>query len=112
MQRGRCNLATCLADGSSPRPAPVCQLLRGIEEHLGATVTQVPRDMAVPVDSFDGHVVYGQARGQAAATGARPEYLEQSTADLARLEHQAQVRCRRHPLPWRQAKPGRAHGLI
>lgn len=30
-----------------------------IEEHLGVTINRVGSDMAVPVDEYDGKVVYG-----------------------------------------------------
>jgi len=36
------------------------QYLGEIEEHLGVTIDQVGTDMEVPVNEFDGKVVYGQ----------------------------------------------------
>lgn len=38
------------------------QLLEDIEEHLGVTVPQIDTDFIVPVDEFDGKVVYGAKR--------------------------------------------------
>ena len=36
------------------------QYLADIEEHLGVTIDQVDENMKVPVNEFDGKVVYGQ----------------------------------------------------
>ena len=36
------------------------QYLGEIEEHLGVTIDQVGPDLEVPVNDFDGKVVYGQ----------------------------------------------------
>lgn len=33
-----------------------------IEEHLGCTIQQVETDLKVPMNEFDGKVVYGQKR--------------------------------------------------
>lgn len=33
-----------------------------IEEHLGCTIQQVEADMKVPLNEFDGKVVYGQKK--------------------------------------------------
>ena len=38
------------------------QCLADIEEHLGITISQVNPDCVVPVDQYDGKVVYGQKR--------------------------------------------------
>lgn len=38
------------------------QLLEDIEEHLGVTIPQIDTDFIVPVDEFDGKVVYGAKR--------------------------------------------------
>lgn len=40
----------------------VTQCLADIEDHLGITITQCGTDIKVPVDEFDGKVVYGQKR--------------------------------------------------
>lgn len=41
------------------------QLLEDIEEHLGVTIPQIDTDFIVPVDEFDGKVVYGAKRTNA-----------------------------------------------
>ncbi len=38
------------------------QYLADMEEHLGVTISQTGTDMKVPMDEFDGKVVYGQKR--------------------------------------------------
>jgi len=38
--------------------------LSEIEEHLGVTINRVAPDMAVPIDEFDGKVVYGTRRAK------------------------------------------------
>lgn len=38
------------------------QYLAEIEEHLGCTIQQVEMDLKVPMNEFDGKVVYGQKR--------------------------------------------------
>nr|XP_045606547.1 ATP-dependent RNA helicase Ddx1-like [Procambarus clarkii] len=38
------------------------QYLADIEEHLGVTIQQVDQEMKVPVDEFDGKVIYGEKR--------------------------------------------------
>lgn len=48
-----------------PFPPPLHQYLADIEEHLGVTIQQVDREMKVPVNEFDGKVVYGEKRGYA-----------------------------------------------
>jgi len=36
--------------------------LAEIEDHLGVTIPQVGSDIKVPVDEFEGKVIYGQKR--------------------------------------------------
>lgn len=38
------------------------QCLADVEEHLGETVSQVEPDMKVPLNEFDGKVIYGEKR--------------------------------------------------
>lgn len=38
------------------------QYLGDIEEHLGITIDQIGPEMKVPVNEFDGKVVYGERR--------------------------------------------------
>lgn len=42
----------------------ILQYLAEIEDHLNVTIQQVEPDLKVPVDEFDGKVVYGQKRLQ------------------------------------------------
>ncbi|XP_043920740.1 ATP-dependent RNA helicase DDX1 [Protopterus annectens] len=67
------------------------QLLGEIEEHLNCVITQCEPDLKVPVDEFDGKVVYGQKR----ATGGgnykgHVEILAPTVQELAALEKEAQ----------------------
>ncbi|XP_057291400.1 ATP-dependent RNA helicase DDX1-like isoform X1 [Hydractinia symbiolongicarpus] len=63
-----------------------------IEEHLGETISQVKRDMVVPVNEFDGKVVYGEKRKQ---RGSNFSYhtaeLQPAVKELAALEKQVQL---------------------
>lgn len=49
-----------------------------IEEHLGVTIQQVDKEMKVPVDEFDGKVVYGEKRGHTGESLRRNEFLNPS----------------------------------
>lgn len=33
-----------------------------IEEHLGCTISQIPKTLEVPINEFDGKVTYGEKR--------------------------------------------------
>uniref|UniRef100_A0A803JJS7 ATP-dependent RNA helicase n=1 Tax=Xenopus tropicalis TaxID=8364 RepID=A0A803JJS7_XENTR len=68
------------------------QLLSEIEEHLTCTISQVEPDIKVPLDEFDGKVVYGQRR----ATGGglykgHVDILAPTVQELAALEKEAQT---------------------
>jgi len=67
------------------------QYLAEIEEHLGCTITQVETDMVVPVNEFDGKVVYGQKR-KATGSGYQDhvKQLVPIVEELADLESKAQ----------------------
>lgn len=68
------------------------QYLRNIQEHLGETVAVVDATMDVPVDEFDGKIVYGEKRGRgAAAYAGHADVLAPSVAELSELEHLAQT---------------------
>ncbi|CAG0893465.1 unnamed protein product [Darwinula stevensoni] len=81
------------------------QYLADIEEHLGVTIQQVDPDFKVPMDEFDGKVVYGQKRSQ---TGTNYQthvaQMAPTVQELASLESQAQlIYLKRHYLkdnPW------------
>uniref|UniRef100_A0A1I8ENA1 ATP-dependent RNA helicase n=1 Tax=Wuchereria bancrofti TaxID=6293 RepID=A0A1I8ENA1_WUCBA len=68
------------------------QLLEDIEEHLGVTVPQIDNDFIVPVDEFDGKVVYGAKRTN---TGSLYEghavQLSGAVAQLVDLERSLQL---------------------
>ena len=86
------------------------QLLADVEEHLGETITQVDPKMKVPVNEFDGKVVYGEKRSGSGENhlyalvllelfywlilGGNYEYhtaqLAPSVKELAQLEFEAQ----------------------
>ncbi|VDD90052.1 unnamed protein product [Enterobius vermicularis] len=63
------------------------KLLEDIEEHLGVTIAQIDNDMIVPVDEFDGKVVYGAKSGYA----GHAVQLSGAVALLADLERSLQL---------------------
>ncbi|XP_065581401.1 ATP-dependent RNA helicase Ddx1-like isoform X2 [Artemia franciscana] len=79
-QRGCCiwyNELNCLAE---------------IEDHLGVTVPQVGSDIKVPVDEFEGKVIYGQKRiGAGSGYQTHVGQLAPAVRDLAALESQTQI---------------------
>ncbi|XP_034238191.1 ATP-dependent RNA helicase Ddx1 [Thrips palmi] len=68
------------------------QYLADIEDHLNVTIQQVGADVKVPVDQFDGKVVYGQKKLN---TGSSYEnhvsQMAPAVQDLAQLESKAQL---------------------
>lgn len=69
------------------------RLLADIEDHLNVTIEQVSQEMEIPVNEFDGKVVYGQRRGKDAGTGYQDHVAQMAPAvkQLANLESQAQL---------------------
>lgn len=68
------------------------QYLADIEEHLGVTIQQVDTEMKVPVDEFDGKVVYGEKRGNVGSGyQTHVEQLAPAVQELAHLEMQTQI---------------------
>ncbi|XP_047483483.1 ATP-dependent RNA helicase Ddx1-like isoform X1 [Penaeus chinensis] len=68
------------------------QYLADIEEHLGVTIQQVDKEMKVPVDEFDGKVVYGEKRAAAGSNyQTHVEQLAPAVKELAELERQTQT---------------------
>lgn len=62
-----------------------------IEEHLGCIIQQVETDMKVPLNEFDGKVVYGQKRTNAGS--GYQDHVKQLIPvvdELADLESKAQ----------------------
>ncbi|XP_071441806.1 ATP-dependent RNA helicase Ddx1 [Hetaerina americana] len=66
--------------------------LADIEDHLNITIQQVDPDIKVPVDSFDGKVVYGQKRLN---TGSNYQnhvaQMAPTVVELSKLESKAQL---------------------
>uniref|UniRef100_A0A8R1DRM8 ATP-dependent RNA helicase n=1 Tax=Caenorhabditis japonica TaxID=281687 RepID=A0A8R1DRM8_CAEJA len=67
------------------------KMLGEIEEHLGATIATVDSDFNVPVDEFDGKVVYGEKRGGTAKFDTHVLSLATSASQLADLETKMQL---------------------
>ena len=68
------------------------QYLADIEEHLGVTVPEVSKTFEVPVNEFDGKVMYGEKRVQSGVTHeSHVSQLAASVAQLARMEQLAQT---------------------
>jgi len=62
-----------------------------IEEHLGETISQIQPDMKVPVNEFDGKVVYGAKRKQRGGNFTyHTSELAPAVRELASLEKQVQ----------------------
>ncbi len=52
--------ASCVFTDALSQTLPnVFQYLGDIEDHLGVTIDQVDQDLKIPVNEFDGKVVYG-----------------------------------------------------
>ncbi|XP_051880261.1 ATP-dependent RNA helicase DDX1 [Pristis pectinata] len=67
------------------------QLLTDIEEHLNVIISQVEPDLKIPVDEFDGKVVYGQKRALGGGQyKGHVDALAPSVQELAALEKEAQ----------------------
>ena len=68
------------------------QLVGEIEEHLGVSIPEIGTDLNVPLDEFDGKVVYGAKRklGGAGLYKGHVEQLAPTVKDLALMEQQSQ----------------------
>lgn len=68
------------------------QYLDDIEDHLGVTISQIPITLEIPVDEFDGKVVYGEKR-QAAQNlyQGHVDFLAPTVKELAGFEKSAQL---------------------
>ena len=63
-----------------------------IEEHLGCTIAQVPRTLEIPVNEFDGKLVYGEKRQvKASAFRGHVDVLAPSVKELIDLEKKTQL---------------------
>ncbi|XP_019880521.2 ATP-dependent RNA helicase Ddx1 [Aethina tumida] len=68
------------------------QFLGDIEEHLNVTIQQIGTDFKVPVDEFDGKVVYGQKRAaQGTSYETHTAQMIPIVKDLTKLEKEAQL---------------------
>lgn len=68
------------------------QYLADIEDHLNVTIQQVGPDIKVPLDEFDGKVVYGQKRKLESSNYANhTEQMAPIVKNLASLESQSQL---------------------
>ncbi|UMM30905.1 hypothetical protein L5515_012597 [Caenorhabditis briggsae] len=67
------------------------KMLGEIEEHLGATISTVDSDFSVPIDEFDGKVIYGEKRSGGANFATHVLSLATSAAQLADLETRMQL---------------------
>jgi ATP-dependent RNA helicase DDX1 len=63
-----------------------------IEEHLGCTIPQISNDLAIPVNEFDGKVVYGEKRKARGPTfKGHVDLLAPSVKELIDLENKTQL---------------------
>ncbi|EGT33857.1 hypothetical protein CAEBREN_19095 [Caenorhabditis brenneri] len=67
------------------------KMLGEIEEHLGSTISTVDSDFNVPIDEFDGKVVYGEKRKGGANFATHVFSLASSASQLADLETKMQL---------------------
>ena len=67
------------------------QYLDDIEEHLGVTISQISPNMEVPINEFEGKVVYGEKRKmKAPAFQGHVEFLAPTVKELFELEKNSQ----------------------
>lgn len=68
------------------------QCLADVEEHLGETISQVEPDMKVPLNEFDGKVIYGEKRKNKGGTYKyHLDELAPAVKELAQLEKKVQL---------------------
>lgn len=67
------------------------KMLGEIEEHLGSTISTVDSDFHVPIDEFDGKVIYGEKRSGGANFATHVLSLASSASQLADLETKMQL---------------------
>ncbi|XP_065671009.1 ATP-dependent RNA helicase DDX1 isoform X5 [Hydra vulgaris] len=98
-----CNNTKLLKEGGCAIWYDEQNYLSEIEEHLGETISQISNDMVVPINEFDGKVVYGQKR-QNKGSGFKYhlEELAPAVKDLAKLEKQVQLSYLQYQIDWRQ----------
>ncbi|CAG5135712.1 unnamed protein product, partial [Candidula unifasciata] len=68
------------------------QLLADIEEHLDITIERISPEMKVPINEFDGKVVYGERRKAGGSVyKGHIDLLAPTVAELTQLEKKAQT---------------------
>ncbi|CAI5449403.1 unnamed protein product [Caenorhabditis angaria] len=67
------------------------RLLGDIEEHIGSTISTVDSDFNIPIDEFDGKVVYGEKRGAGVSIQGHGLSTASSVAQLSDLETRMQL---------------------
>lgn len=73
------------------------QMLAEIEDHLNITIAQVDQNMQVPVNEFDGKVVYGEKLlNKGSNYQDHVEQLKPVVQNLAKLEAKAQLLFLKH----------------
>lgn len=72
-------------------------MLAEVEDHLNITITQVDKNMKVPVNEFDGKVVYGEKlKNKGTGYEGHVEQLKPIVQNLAKLESRAQLEFLKH----------------
>lgn len=67
-------------------------MLADIEDHLNITITQVDKNIQVPVNDFDGKVVYGEKlQNKGSNYEDHVEQLRPAVETLSKLESKAQL---------------------
>ena len=68
------------------------QYLDDIEDHLGVTIAQVAATLEIPVNEYDGKVVYGDKKMlSGSAFKGHVEILQPTVIELVELERKAQL---------------------
>lgn len=68
-----------------------------MEEHLNITITQVDKNLQVPVNEFDGKVVYGEKlKNKGTCYEDHVAQLQPIVQNLAKLEAKAQLSFLKH----------------
>lgn len=72
-------------------------MLADIEDHLNITITQVDKNLKVPVNEFDGKVVYGEKlQNKGNNYQDHVEQLRPIVKELAMLESKSQLAFLKH----------------
>lgn len=72
-------------------------MLADVEDHLNVTITQVDKNIQVPVNDFDGKVVYGEKlQNKGSNYEDHVEQLQPVVKSLSELESKAQLMFLKH----------------